>query len=166
MPVPDFQSFFKPLLDLAADGKEHSISEARVRLVDAFDMTEEDLAELLPSGQQTKYDNRIHWAKAYFIQSKVLSSPRQGYFQITDRGRKLHNEGHDRIDVKILNRYPEFVAFHSPPRTKKVKPGRVERILGSSSTPEELLQQAYQSLRNELAGELLSKVKDNIPRFF
>lgn len=166
MPVPDFQSFFKPLLGLAADGKEHSISEARERLVDAFDMTEDDLAELLPSEQQTKYDNRIYWAKSYFVQAKVLSSPRRGYFQITERGMNLHKEGHDRIDIKILNRYPEFVAFHSPPKTEKSKPESVEEILVSSSTPEELLQQAYQSLRNELASELLSKVKNNTPRFF
>ncbi len=166
MPVPDFQSFLKPLLDLATDGKEHSIREARERLVDTLNLTEEDLAELLPSGQQTKYDNRVQWAKAYFIQAKVFSSPRRGYFQITDRGRELHEAGHSRISIKILNRYPEFVAFHSPPRTKTADTEDSESVLSSSSTPEELLQQAYQSLRNELGNELLSKVKDNTPEFF
>jgi restriction system protein len=29
MAVPDFPSFFKPLRDVAADGKEHSMKEAR-----------------------------------------------------------------------------------------------------------------------------------------
>ncbi len=29
MAVPDFQSFFRPLLEYAADGKDHSMQEAR-----------------------------------------------------------------------------------------------------------------------------------------
>src|SRR3990172_818102 len=112
MEVPDFQSFFKPLLDTAADGEEHSLREARERLKAHFALSAEDLAELIPSGTQTKVDNRVAWSKSYLVQAKVLSSPRRGYFRITDRGRELLRQEHERIDVKILNQYPEFVEFH------------------------------------------------------
>ena|SRR5215475_13896027 len=82
MAVPDFQSFFKPLLDLAADGKEHSIKEAREIIAKTMDLREEDLEELLPSGTQRKFDNRVAWAKSYFIQAGLFQSPRRGYFKI------------------------------------------------------------------------------------
>ncbi len=109
MAVPDFQSFFKPLLDIAADGKEHAIKEAREKISIAFRLSQEDLAERLPSGTQTKFDNRVAWAKSYFVQAKVLESTKRAHFKVAERGKQLHSQGHDRIDVKILNQYPEFV---------------------------------------------------------
>jgi len=91
MAVPDFQSFFKPLLDIAADGKEHSMREARERIAAKFNLSPEDLSEFLPSGTQTKFDNRVAWAKSYFVQAKVLESPRRAYLKITERGKHLHS---------------------------------------------------------------------------
>ena len=116
MGVPDFQSFFKPLLELAGDGQEHSVREAREVIGASMNLSEADLSELLPSGTQTKFDNRVAWAKSYFVQAKVLDSTRRGYFRITDRGRKLLAKRHSRIDIRILDQYPEFVEFHSPSR--------------------------------------------------
>ena len=112
MAVPDFQSFFKPLVDVAADRKEHSMQEARNAIANAMALSEGDMKELLPSGTQTKFDNRVAWAKSYLVQAKVLDSPRRGHFRITQRGLNLHNLGHKRIDVRMLNQYPEFVEFH------------------------------------------------------
>ena len=109
MSVPDFQSFFKPLLDIASDGNEHSLKEARKRIAEAFNLSDEDLSEPLPSGTQTKFDNRVAWAKSYFVQAKVLESSKRAHFRITERGKQLLSQGHERIDVKILGQYPEFL---------------------------------------------------------
>lgn len=59
MAVPDFQSFFKPLLDLAADGKEHSVAEACTRIAQQMRLSEEDLREMLPSKAQSIFHNRV-----------------------------------------------------------------------------------------------------------
>jgi len=163
MAVPDFQSFFRPLLEFAADGAEHSIAEARSALKQPMGITEEDLQELLPSGRQTKYDNRVAWAKSYLIQAKVFAAPKRGYFCITERGKELLAQEHDRIDVKVLNQYPEFVEFHTS------KPGESttqEPPSSQDETPEESIQTAYMSIRSELASEVLTRVKANSPRFF
>ncbi len=164
MAVPDFQSFFKPLLEIAADGKEHSIKDARTAIAKNMNLAEEDLKELLPSGTQTKFDNRVVWAKSYFIQAKILESPRRAYFQITDRGLDLLKKGYDRIDIKILNQYPEFVEFHTMKSTPSAENGHQD--LSSLETPEETLQKAYHNIRNDLAAELLEKIKSNSPQFF
>ena len=165
MAVPDFQSFFKPLLDIAADGKEHSIKEARIIIAQKMQLSEEDLEERLPSGTQRTFDNRVAWAKSYFVQAKVFESPRRAHFIITNRGRELHQQGHKRIDIRILNQFPEFIEFHAPSKTDKEETSTIQ-LEEQSSTPEEVLQKAYLSIRNELAAELLEKVKSNTPGFF
>jgi len=165
MAIPDFQSFFKPLLEIAADGEEHSLKEAREKLAKIFELNEEDLNELLPSGTQKKFDNRVAWAKSYLVQAKILETTRRAHFKITDRGRKLLAQGHDRIDVKILSQFPEFVEFHAPNKQNKSTSGASSEET-SSETPEEILQKAYQSIRNELAREILERIKSNSPSFF
>jgi restriction system protein len=166
MAVPDFQSFFRPLLEIAGDGKEHSMSEARAIIAKNMNLSESDLAEMLGSGKQSKFENRVAWAKSYFTQAKVLEAPRRGCFKITDRGVQLLNEKHDRIDVKILNKFPEFVEFHT---AKSDKGGAVDDTSDSADTtetPEESLEKAYQSIRNDLSSAVLAKVKTNTPKFF
>jgi restriction system protein len=158
--VPDFQSFFRPLLDLAADGKEHSIQEARDSIANSMALSELDMNELLPSGTQRKFDNRVAWAKSYFVQAKVFESPRRGYFRITPRGQELHRQGHKRIDIRILNRYPEFVEFHKARVTKE------EEIEPSTETPEETLQKSYESIRSDLASQIVQRIANNSPHFF
>ena len=164
MAVPDFQSFFKPLLEIAADRKEHSMKEARELIAKNMNLSEADLKELLPSGTQTKYDNRIAWAKSYFVQAKVLEAPRRAYFRITDRGLDLLKKGYNRIDIKILNQYPEFVEFHTMKAASSTDNGQQDTL--HLETPEETLQKAYQNIRSDLAAEILEKIKSNSPQFF
>jgi restriction system protein len=164
MAVPDFQSFFKPLLEIASDHKEHSMKDARVFISNKMQLSEEDLSELLPSGTQTKFDNRVAWAKSYFVQAKVLESSRRGYFKITERGIDLLKQGHERIDVKILNQYPEFIEFHTSKSEKQNNNSHEIEI--QDVTPEETLQNAYQSIRNDLANNILNIIKTNSPKFF
>ena len=164
MAVPDFQSFFKPLLDVASDGNEHSVREARDLIAASMGISDADRAEKLASGTQTKFDNRIGWAKSYFVQAHVLESTRRAHFRITERGRELIKEGLERIDVRTLNRYPEFVEFHT---VDKAQGGDDSENAGAViATPEETLQHAYQGIRSQLASDIIDRIKNNSPDFF
>ncbi len=126
-------------------------------------LTADELAERLPSGTQGKFDNRVAWAKSYLVQALVLSASKRGIFRITDRGRTLHAQGVDRIDINTLSQYPEFLEF----RTRHPNSVSLEtEPMSPVATPEETLQQSYDSLREHLASELLAKVKENSPAFF
>jgi restriction system protein len=164
MPIPDFQSFFKPLLDFASDGNEHSMREARDQIAEVMRITSEERAEKLPSGTQSKFDNRVAWAKSYLVQAGILRPTRRGHFAITDRGRELHAERLETLDVHVLNRFPEFVEFHRAER-RPTEDTETEGLAGLA-TPEETLQTAYQGIRNQLAGDMLDRVKVNSPQFF
>ena len=86
MTVPDFQTIMLPLLKVAEDGQEHSGHEFLEQLSRYFELSDEDLNELLPSGKQTRFYNRVGWARTYLIKSRLLEVPRRSFYKITERG--------------------------------------------------------------------------------
>src|SRR5205823_9877226 len=112
MPVPDFQSLMLPLLKITEDGNEHSTTEVVETLAKQFGLTENDRNEMLPSGKQRKFDNRVNWTKTYLQKALLLSSTGRSHFRITERGIKVLKENPPSINIKYLNQFPEFLAFH------------------------------------------------------
>jgi len=164
MSIPDFQTIMLPLLQFAADGKEHSIHEAHDYLADYFGLTPEEVDELLPSGVQKKFYNRVGWARTYLKKSGLLISPRRSYFQITDRGRQVLAENPERIDMKYLEKFPEYQKFKTARREPEKESDK--SVANGHKTPQEALEDAYQEMRASLAQELLQKVMDGSPSFF
>ncbi len=164
MVVPDFQSFFVPLLNAMDDGGEYALADVRKQVQSELQLSDPDVLEKLPSGTQTKFANRLAWAAVYFAKAGVLRRVRRGVFQITDRGKELLIEKHQKITSKILSRYPEFVEFHkgSADRSEDHAPNGKE----GAQTPEEQLVASYEVLRQALAAELLDTVKKSSPSFF
>jgi restriction system protein len=164
MAIPDYQSIMLPLLQFAADDKEHSLREAIESLSAEFGLTEEEKKELLPSGQQPTFENRVAWARTYLVKALLFEAPRRGVFRITQRGRDVLSQRPAAITVKFLEQFPEFLDF----RTKRHESKEEIQLPGNRSlqTPGELLESAYQKLREDLAAELLNTVKECSPAFF
>src|SRR5258708_33805204 len=155
----------RPMLELAADGKEHSITEAQETLADVFGLTAEERKALLPSGRQSMFKNRVAWAKVYLTRAGALEATKRGYFRISDRGRQLLREVPERITIReLMQRSPEFVEFRSPKQT--IDSSVTTASEDDEQTPEELLESAYQRFRAELISEVLSRVKKASPVFF
>src|SRR5881296_3158797 len=130
-----------PLLRISADGQEHRLAEARGVLASEFKLSDADLEELLPSGRQSKFANRVAWAKGYLQQAGLLSTPRWGHFQIAQRGLDVLKSPPSKIDIKFLEQYPEFVAFRTPKQPTAAPSS--EMPVGSeleTETPEEALE--------------------------
>ena len=133
MAVPDFQTIMLPLLKAAEDGKEHSGHEFLEKLSKYFELSDEDLNELLPSGKQTRFYNRVGWARTYLIKSKLLEMPKRSVYQITERGKEVLASNPNRIDMNYLKRFPEYIEFKEEEQVEEVE----------ESTPEEILEDAY-----------------------
>ncbi len=167
MPIPEFQAFMLPVLRLAQDNQEHSLADAREVLAQQLNLTSEERNELLPSGRQRRFDNRVAWAKVYLEQAGLIESPRRAHFVITQRGQKLLAEHPPRIDISLLERYEEFQEFRTTSRkTEGGKQLVLAPVETQNVTPEELLEQSYQSIRVELISDILSRVKSSSPDFF
>ena len=113
MAIPDYQTVMLPLLQLASDGQEHSLRGAIEELADQFGLSEQERDHLLPSGRQATFDNRVGWARTYMKKGGLLSSPRRGYFEITDAGLQALKINPEAINNKFLEQYPEFLEFKS-----------------------------------------------------
>jgi restriction system protein len=167
MPVPSFQEFFLPTLTYIADGKEHTKQDLSEHLAIKFNLTHDEIAEVLPSGKQTKFMNRIAWTRTYFSKALLVESPARGKFKITQRGLQLLATNPVTLNVKVLKQYPEFQTFHQPTPADNTQEVAVpETLLGTDETPEERLELSYQSLRKELAEAILQQVKNASPAFF
>ena len=164
MAIPDFQSVMLPLLNFSSDRQEHSLYDAVNSLAIQFELTDEERQELLPSGKQTRFDNRVAWAKSYFKQAGLVENTRRGYFQISQRGLDLLKTNPKKINKKTLEQYPEFLEFQNV--RKEVN--EVQRSIDEpeKQTPEEQLENAYKVLSDGLAIEIIQLVKSCSPAFF
>jgi restriction system protein len=161
MSIPDYQSVMLPLLRFLGDGREHLISEAVETMSREFALTSDERQQLLPSGTSTVIGSRVGWARTYMKKAGLLDSTKRSVIKITTRGLAVLKKKPARIDVKFLDRFPEFVAFRTL-RHDNQSPGTPAAI----ATPEEALEDAYQTLRASLESELLLRVKGATPAFF
>ena len=169
MAVPDYQSVMLPLLRFAAEKEtEISTSEAVEALAKELGLTEDDLKEMLPSGIQATFVNRVGWASTYMKKAGLLETTRRGFYQITDRGKELLKKQPKTINVKLLKQYPEFLEFQKLKGTRSGDKAPESKVTSdiSTATPSEALEAAYENLRDELSDELLSRLKKISPAFF
>jgi restriction system protein len=164
MAIPDYQTVMLPLLRFAGDQQEHSLREAIDQLADRFNLTEEEKKDLLPSGQQEIFKNRVGWARTYIKKAGLLETTRRGHFKITERGMKVLKQNPTKVDVNFLDQFEEFRHFRAL-RHNKIEEGGVEEET-PERTPEEALESAYKQLRDNLANDLLQQIKSCSPGLF
>jgi len=166
--IPKYEEIMLPFLEYIADGKEHGLSETHDALAEQFKLTDDELRELLPSGRQPVFRNRVGWARTYLKKAGLLTSPKRAHFRISDKGLSLLKEKPTEITSKFLTRYDDFVEFQSIKKDKKDNAHLLQTQLvnNADQTPEESLEYAYQKLHSELSKELLDIVKSCSPEFF
>lgn len=121
MTIPGFQTLMLPLLKSISDGQEHKTRDIFNSLSNEFGLNEEEIRELLPSGQQPIINNRVGWARTYMLKAGLLSAPKRGYIKITEKGLEVLEQNPDRIDVKFLEQFPEFIEFRTIKKIYKIK---------------------------------------------
>jgi restriction system protein len=88
-----------PLLKLTSNGQEHPFPGLVDALAAEYKLTDSERRKLLPSGSQFLFANRVGWARTYMKKAGLLSAPKRGVVQITDRGRQVLKKNPDRIDI-------------------------------------------------------------------
>ena len=168
MAIPDFQSVMRPLLQAVSDGKQHSLANVMEAVSKHFQLTDEDLALRLPSGKQTYIKNRIGWARTYLTKAGLLSMPKRATIQITPQGLAALQERPDRVDVRYLRQFPEFVAFHAVRPADQPENAHIlsTESIANDITPDEQISIAYRTLNDALSDELLQTILVSSPTFF
>lgn len=161
MAIPDFQSIMRPMLEHLADGKVHRNRETNEFLAEHFQLSEEELSEMLPSGYAKLFDNRIGWAKTHLKGAGLIESPARAKYRITQRGLDALSQSEIQINLAYLKQFDEYKEFQSGSKNEKTKesPDNADDL-----TSLEHIELGYQKVREEL--ELIEKVKAGSPGFF
>lgn len=166
MTVPKFYEFIEPLLRVLAehpDGLE--TAEAYEKTADCVGLSEEERSELIPSGQQPTYKNRIGWAHDRLKRAGLSQSADWGVWQLTAEGRELASEHPDGVDEETLEKIAR-------PRKHGDDSGDEEGLEECSEaveqemTPDERIDAAIEELHESVSSELLSVLHDRSPQFF
>jgi restriction system protein len=155
-----------PLLKFAGDKREHSLREAIDALADHFGLSDDERRDLLPSGRQEVFNNRVGWARTYLTKAGLLQSTRRGHFAIAPRGLEVLADNPSRLDVRFLERFEEFRRFRALRGTRSGSARREASEAELDETPEEALEAAYGRLRDNLAADILQQVKSASPSLF
>ena len=166
MAIPTYEDCMLPLMKIAEDGKEHLFREAIGALINQFNLTEKEKQELLPSGSAFVINNRIGWARTYLTKAGLLLKTKRGYFRISEEGKKLLQKEPAFINTKMLKEYDAFNEFQTTKEPDNSENNKTEHNIQQSITPHELLESGYLSIKNELADELLSTIKNISPSKF
>lgn len=165
MAVPKYYEMYHSFLQSLSDGEEHPYSDVKKKVIEDFKLTDIELAELLPSGKQPVFSNRIGWCRTYLKKAGLIESPTKAHFMITKSGREVLKSG-KKITNEVLREIPSFVKFIDGD-TEKVKDTAEEKdSLNNDETPQEILERVYGELNNVLKDELLTRIHEKSPDFF
>lgn len=134
-----------------------------ISLANDFNLSDDELKEVLPSGRQPIFENRVGWARTYLKRAGLIESPRRAIFTITQRGSDVLKQNPERINITFLKQFPEFIEFQNIRHDATEETGY---NVNANQTPEENLEAIYQQLRKSLAQELINKVISLPPTFF
>jgi len=168
MPVPAFQKWLYPLLKKVSDGNVHFRKDLYISLADEMGLSPEDKNELLNSGRQLVYRNRIGWAQTYLKKAGLLKSTGKSQIQITDKGLEVIKSDIREINIKFLQQFPEFLEFQK--NKQNIDDSEIiqsQTDIGiSEETPEDAMKRFHNELQEELVGEILERIKSSPPVFF
>lgn len=158
MAVPKYDELMKPLLIAVSDGETYKMKNVTALLAEQLNLSSDDLAEMLPSGRQTVFKNRVGWAKTYLKKAGLLDSPARATIVITNAGKQVVADNPEKIDSKYLEQFPSFVDFASAPELLDDSNPASEVPKPSDLTPDDQLEDAYKEINDSLASDLLSEV--------
>lgn len=158
MAVPKYDELMKPLLIAVSDGETYKMKNVTALLAEQLNLSSDDLAEMLPSGRQTVFKNRVGWAKTYLKKAGLLDSPARATIVITNAGKQVVADNPEKIDSKYLEQFPSFVDFASAPEPLDDSNPASEVPKPSDLTPDDQLEEAYKEINDSLASDLLSEV--------
>lgn len=166
MSIPDFQTMMLPILQAISDGNEWQMKDVTKAIERHFHLTEDESAEMLPSGYARVTVNRVGWAKSYMKEAGLLEAVRRGFIRITPEGKNVLAQNPQRIDMKFLEHYPSFNEFRN--RSGKENSEDVAQDIDAQEniTPDEQIEKAHGALKSALAAELLEQILEMSDQFF
>lgn len=166
MSIPKFKDFFKPVLEVFADGEKYKTKSAADKTASILNLAEHEKNEKVKSGKSI-IESRTYWAINYMCHAGILEKTDKSEYTLTKRGKDIVSKNFDNFSLKSLHKYPEFIRYITKINDEDDKDP--EKEISKSETigsPDEIIQNIYEQKRRDLAMELLEKIKKQTPDFF
>lgn len=169
MAIPKYNELYRLVLLSLQDGGTHSMKEVRDFIISTLHLTEQDLAETLPSNPKSSvFSGRVGWAKTYLLKAQMIDSPQRGHIFITPSGKALLESGISITNTVLAQKCPEFLDFYrrknSGSDSITLAPDEVQAE--APETPQETFDRVYAIINEQLADDLLAEVLNQTPAFF
>ncbi len=175
MAIPKFDDMYRELLEAISDGEPHKISDIRDALATVFHLSTEERKELLPSGKQSLFNNRVTWTASYLKQAGLIENSSRGIYRITESGKHVLSSNMSPIDTKFLlgfDSFKDFLSLSVPPTSEtstsseRIHKSGPHQIIVSSQSPQDILDEAYSQIKAALIDDILSEIMKQSPQFF
>lgn len=174
MAIPKYDEMYSEFLQVLLDGKAHSIREIRDYLANLLEISDEERQQLLPSGKQTIFNNRVQWTASYLKQAGLIESVSRGFYCITETGKSAFSHQKGQIDNSFLLHFDSFKNFlsrRSDTNFDDINPlephhSATDLPTVSSESPQDILDKAYDQINSALIDDLLTEVMKQSPTFF
>ena len=147
-----------PIMKIAQEGEEHTAREVRQRIGEQLGLTEEERKELLPSGTQPVFTNRLAWARSHLTMAGLLEKTGRGAFRITQRGKEAMTSNPSTINMRFLFQFPEYEEARTKAKTDTAAEPAAHASATEVASPQERIELAFRELNNSLTTELRSKL--------
>ncbi len=163
MPIPDYEQVKLPALEFLSDGQIRRLRDVYDEVAKNFGLTSEERAELLPSGTQLRWNNRVNWACYDLYKAGLLDRPKRGHYKINEMGLKILAQKPSKLDRTFLRQFPHFLEWDKGvAKTAGTKPAAHEPE-PSTQTANERLESAFEEMQSALKQDLLDLVRKMDP---
>ena len=160
MAVPRANEFYRAVLEVASTATNSlSVKEIVERVTVCLSLTGDDLKDMVPSGTQTRVENRTYWAISKLKNAGLLEHPARGQSQITRKGREFLANHRGEIQNTELNRMRS--ESDERPTTIEMIPEDADDL-----TPDEQMAKNHEQHEDMLSDEILDSLKSISPASF
>lgn len=163
--LPKYWELMLPLLKYLSNGELRHWKELEPIMAKEFNLTEEELHQLKPSGDQTLFNNRIGWA-IFDLKKAGLVTREKGIMQITEDGKKILQKNIQKIDRKFLLQLPKYAEFYESMMEKRKEKQQEEPEISENQSPDDMMISGHKIIRKNIENELREKISNTTPEFF
>lgn len=161
MSIPKYNELYGAVLRELSDGQIHTYKEMKKDLINMLGISDEERSLMLLSGKLSVFDSRVGWARTYLKKAGLIDSPARAKYVLSDAGKAALADA-DIIDNNYLSRFDSFRDFIN----KSSNNNTSSQPSSSDKSPDEILKDAFNTINNALADDLMTEVMKLTPTGF
>ncbi|MDO5858621.1 restriction endonuclease [Myroides odoratimimus] len=163
MTIPKHDELRIPILEILSDGKEYKLKQFQKPLAQKFNLTEDQVYEMYPSGNGHIFYDRISWALSYLNMAGLLDKPARGIYAINTTAKEL---------LKTPEKINSYIESKMSKRDKKkISNGEVTNDFNitkiqEDATPSEKLYASFENIKNTVYESIIEVILSKSPTSF